>query len=37
VLEVEVVTELDPTRHRNHGVVTATQQLFPEKRQWAAN
>ena len=34
---LEVVTELDPTRHRNHHVVTAAQHLFPEKRQWAAN
>lgn len=34
---LEVVTELDPARHRNHHVVTAAQHLFPEKRQWAAN
>jgi len=34
---LEVVTELDPARHRNHSVVTAAQHLFPEKRQWAAN
>lgn len=34
---LEVVTELDPARHRNHQVVTAAQHLFPEKRQWAAN
>jgi hypothetical protein len=34
---LETVTELDPTRHRNHHVVTAAQHLFPEKRQWAAN
>jgi hypothetical protein len=34
---LEVVTELDPARHRNHSVVTAAQHLFPEKKQWAAN
>lgn len=34
---LEPVTELDPARRRTHHVVTATQHLFPEKRQWAAN
>ena len=33
---LEPLAELDPTRHRNHHVVTAAQHLFPEKRQWAA-
>jgi len=34
----DTVTELDPTRHRNHHVVTAAaQHFFPEQRQWATS
>ncbi|MEU0495226.1 hypothetical protein [Mycobacterium sp. NPDC006124] len=34
---LETVTELDPTRHRTHHVVTAAQHFFPEQRQWATS